>query len=813
MRVLFNRSKILLFVCSISFICFFQSISFAQQGILEGSIYDLSTKETIPFANVIKQGTFKGTYSNENGLYSLKLDSGSVQILFSSLSYLDTLVTVSINPNSTTTLDIYLSPDRLLMEEIVVSADRVTKKVQELAVKRNRLNEGLESYTAEIYKLAILGTEAIKDSSDTFQPMAFSERFTNIKHIIKPERFTETIVSNRASKNFFSEYDFFSTGGPPLNLNQDLVPLSILSEDITVPGPISKRTGRFYELTDHPADSSWPEGTIEILVKPRSNNRPLFIGSIWYNEATSTILGIDVTLNDYANTNSGLFSISDLRYQQSYKKIAEFWLPNKTKLSAKLGVISSKRPIFYKDEWSWENYQINPSNLEAADLKLNTSIILPEAHKKSNQYWDSLSSGIDNKNLEYLPKVNTSTSTSKPLEFGMAATSFFFRLPYMLERFYLTNISDIYRFNRVDGHTLGLGMRTPLNSNYEYRVTGGYGFTSDKFNYSFHAHHFIKGFPLSPDINFLNQTTRQYQDYEYNRTPLDFFEFRQTAYNLLFGNVLNNYFNREGAQLGFRLKYDSDSFIRILYLDETHEKQFSNTSYSLFGDPTEKELFPNNDINFSAQNGSLKGLSLHLHHDTRKYIRTQFLRDYNIRDFGWLFDSKLEKGISNWGSDFNYNRYRVGLGLNIPVFSSHFIQSEMILGASDSGTPNQRLFSYNGFVLDDYVRVRPFNTVNFKEPIGYRVSVVKLKYKFGSSITRKAPFQFIQKSGIHIATFLTIGVIDEVASLEPLLPYSKAETQAEIGIVAFKIFGFLYAEFSQRLIGEYGNSVGLTVLF
>ena len=135
------------------------------------------------------------------------------------------------------------------------------------------------------------------------------------------------------------------------------------------------------------------------------------------------------------------------------------------------------------------------------------------------------------------------------------------------------------------------------------------------------------------------------------------------------------------------------------------------------------------------------------------------------------------------------------------------------MGASDAGTPIQRQFSLNGFVVDDYVRARPFNTVSYKNPVGNRVSVVKLKYKFGSSITRKAPIQFLQKSGIHLATFLTVGVIDDVASLEPLLPYSNSETQAEIGLAAFKIFGFMYVEFSRRLIGDYGNNVGLQILF
>ncbi len=785
----------------------------AQKATLTGTVYDAATGETIPYANIIRVGTLTGTYTNDEGIYSLQLNPGKFDIKFSSLGFLDTLINLDLKSEQTLQLDVYLKPDMLLMEEIVVSADRVTKKVQELAVNRDKLNRGLNSYKADIYKLAILGSnDTRKDSANQFTPSAYSERVTRVKHIIRPERFTEEIVANRASKNFFSEYDFFSTGGPPLNLNQDLVPLSILSEDITVVGPISKRAGRFYELDDNPADQSWPEGTIRIDVKPKINNRPLFIGSIWYDEVSSTILGIDVKLNEYASTSNGLFSISDLRYIQSYKKIEDFWLPDETALSAKLSFFGTSNPIIYNDEWTWSNHEINPEDLKAEDLELNTSVMLPGAHRKRKVFWDSLSVKKDNNNLDYLPQAQSYTEKNRTLRLGMSMMSNFFRLPYQLERFYLTNISDIYHFNRVEGHYLGLGLRTPIHSDYDYRIIAGYGFSNKEFSYRLKAHHFIPGTAFAPDLTIQNQVALQYQDYEYNRTPLDFYDFRQTANSLLFGTVLNNYFQREGFQVGFRYRFDIESFFRVLYLNETHTQLNSNSDFAIFGEPN-TELFPNNDTNFPAQNGEIRGISVHFHHDTRKYIRTQFLRDYNIRDFGWLIDGKLEQGVSSWGSDFDYNRYRVGITTNVPVFSSHFIQSELIFAAADNGTPHQRLFGYNGFVLDDYVRVRPFNTVSFKEPIGYRSSVLKVKYKFGSSITRKAPINFIQKSGIHLATFFTVGVIDQTPSLEPLIPYSNAETQAELGLAAFKIFGFMYVEFSRRLIGNYGNSLGLTILF
>ncbi|HBQ59192.1 MAG TPA: hypothetical protein DD671_06095, partial [Balneolaceae bacterium] len=191
--------------------------------------------------------------------------------------------------------------------------------MQNLARMRDQQKSNLSSYQAEVYKLAILsnvGREFTYQKLDSIniEPIAYSERRTKLNYVSDPERYTETLVANRASENFFSEYDFFSTGGEPLNLNDDEISLSILSESITVVGPISQRAGQFYELYDDEADSTWPEGTVEVSFYPKKDNRPLFKGKAWYDPDTKTVLGVDVKLNEYAETNTGTFKISDLRY-------------------------------------------------------------------------------------------------------------------------------------------------------------------------------------------------------------------------------------------------------------------------------------------------------------------------------------------------------------------------------------------------------------------------------------------------------------------------------------------------------------------
>lgn len=802
----FKISTHILFIQALIFVSCVSTLN-AQDSGIKGVVKDVNSQESIPFVNIIKVGTTIGTNSDEQGEFKLNLQPGIHIVQFSSLAYSDTLLQIEINANEFLNLEIHLKEDQLLLDEIVVSADKSVRMVQQLAVFRDKKNKNLKSYTADLYKIAILGKDKIKEENELI-PLAFSERVSRVSHIISPERFSESISAHRASKNFFSEYDFFSTGGPPLNLNQELIPLSILSEDITVIGPISKRAGKFYFIDDNEAGGDWAKGTRVITFSPKQNNRPLFKGRVWINEITSTILGIDVALNDYSSTNTGLFSISNLNYKQTYINIGNYWLPDNTKLSADLTFITSKSTITYIDEWSWSNHKIN-TDVNTADLSLNTLVFDAESNNKNVNFWDSLSIESANDNLSLLEEAKLYNEKNTTLKLGMSMMSSFFRLPYQLEQFYLTNISDLYHYNRVEGHTFGLGLRTPINNNFQYRGNIGYGFGNKEWTYKLSGFHFYKTFNLAPDLAFQRDIVQQYQDYEYNRTPLDFYEFRHSMSALINGSPINDYFKREGLQLGLRFRFDIESFLRVLYLNENHYSVSTNTHYTIFNDIRSSELYPNNPID----EGNLTGISIHVHHDTRKYLRTQFLRDYNIRDLGWLFDAKLEKGISSWGSNFEYNRYRVGVKVNMPIFSSHFIQTDLIVGASSSGTPSQRLFSYNGFVLDDYVRERPFNTVSFKEPIGSRVSILKIKYKFGSSITRKAPFSFIQKSGIHLATFVTIGTVDDKSDLIPLFPYSKSQTQAELGIAAFKIFGFLYAEYSLRISGDFGNAFGFQILF
>ena len=107
------------FIHIIIFLIFTNNL-FAQNQV-SGIIKNKITSETIPGVNIYIPEIQKGTISNENGFYSIKnLPKGKFKIRFSFVGYSTIIKTVSISDQNFE-LNIYLSEETVLSEEIVVS--------------------------------------------------------------------------------------------------------------------------------------------------------------------------------------------------------------------------------------------------------------------------------------------------------------------------------------------------------------------------------------------------------------------------------------------------------------------------------------------------------------------------------------------------------------------------------------------------------------------------------------------------------------------------------------------------------------------
>jgi len=832
-------------------------LSAQERGTISGVVIDKETDETLPGAYVLIAGSQTGTTTDDMGFYKLRLPAGKQQVVAQFLGFRPDTVTVNIEPNKEIEVDFFLQSQAIQGEEILITSDRVTKRVKELASLRDQQRKNLENYSAQVHKLAIIyetvkgKTEKNKDSkeaeklselvegevfessSDTLKPIAFSERVLE-QLFIAPKTFAEKYFARRSSDNFFSEYDIFATGGSPLNLNDSKVELSILSEVITVIGPISENAGKHYELKDEPADSTWPEGTTKIIVKPKSNKIPLFVGSVYVSDEQNRVIGMNLRINEAGNVNSGLYSLTDFKYYQKYEKINDYWLPVRAEVAGKIGIIGMKNDFVYRDYWSYTDYKINRENLDKSDIPLSGEIVLDKADDRDSTFWAENVTYTQESDYQDLLEAQNYTEERKAINAGMSLFKAYFKAPYALRNFYITNVSDFYRFNKVEGHFLGAGIRTPSkNENFYYKAAGGYATDNEAqdWRYHFDALQFIPGTGLGIEGSYYKNLEVQFGDYEYDRNPLDIDEFRYSLIAGFSGFDPRNFFERDGFRFGLRYRFRPDFFLRVNYMREDHNFTPIVTTKSFFDefevggriDPNlntnigKTPVLPDQSDNLDGfTSGQFSGLQIHAHYDNRQFVREGLFRDYEIRKFGWFTDNLVYWSDPDFGGGddvFEYVKYRHSFGTRIPVFRSHFMLTEFYIAGSDNPLPAQSQIGSNGFIIDTYLRRRPFITLGFNEGIGNRTSVARVDYDFGSGFFRIFPFKFIRQSGMQMRMHASAGYTHIQDGLTPVMPWTDGRDEhVEVGFAVTRIFGLFKLEAAFRVQGDRGEEVGFVLI-
>lgn len=120
------------------------SVSQAQQGSLQGQVYDSNNNQDVPFAKVIIAGTTIGTITNENGQFKFSgLQPGFIRVEVSLIGYRNTLSSeVEISNAKTAHLEIAIEKNNTQLEEITVAASRFrTTEESPLSLKTIGLSE------------------------------------------------------------------------------------------------------------------------------------------------------------------------------------------------------------------------------------------------------------------------------------------------------------------------------------------------------------------------------------------------------------------------------------------------------------------------------------------------------------------------------------------------------------------------------------------------------------------------------------------------------------------------------------------------
>ena len=109
-------------------ILFFSITAFAQENYtISGYVQDESSGENLIGVSIYDKENYKGTASNQYGFYSLTLEEGSYEIIYSSIGYKSISKTLELNKNIR--LNISLINDAILTDEVIVTGERLDKNV------------------------------------------------------------------------------------------------------------------------------------------------------------------------------------------------------------------------------------------------------------------------------------------------------------------------------------------------------------------------------------------------------------------------------------------------------------------------------------------------------------------------------------------------------------------------------------------------------------------------------------------------------------------------------------------------------------
>ncbi len=141
------------YLASLVLAVFMTVLANAQTVTVTGTVRNSSSKEVVPAVSVSVKGTSQGTYTNSDGVFSLKVAKLPVTLVFSSIGFEDQEINVT---SEATPVSIDFKPSTKLGQEVVVAATRTATRILESPVTVERLsNTALRAVAAPNYYEAL----------------------------------------------------------------------------------------------------------------------------------------------------------------------------------------------------------------------------------------------------------------------------------------------------------------------------------------------------------------------------------------------------------------------------------------------------------------------------------------------------------------------------------------------------------------------------------------------------------------------------------------------------------------------------------
>ena len=656
---------------------------FAQ--ILRGRVSDAATNESLPAATVQIAGTYRGTITNNDGMYEIAVDNLPVDIVVRYIGFrTDTLTAHTLTP-----LEFRLEPVALEMEQLVVTEDDPAIWIMRQVIERKQIwRKQLNTFEAQAYSRYTFsndsGIVAIVESAAT----AWWDQDRGLR---------EEVTGSRSTGNVpLADGDALPAALTMLNLYDDDVSISGHNLiGVTHPDALDR-----YVFTLEGMRRVDDVLVYDIAVEPKQNLTSAFAGSVSVLDGEFALIEARLRPGP-AFLFPFPFQKVEVSYLQQFSNYGgNIWLPtdlrSNTIVEISAGALLSVPPIGIDVVSRFTDYQLNvelaDSLFEESYLKVDSSAvssgesfqregaIVPLTPKETVAY-----ASIDSTHTlreAYKLRGPLGRAMNRLAEAEERRSAIQDTLSSIQGAFSGLGLRPYGWYNRVDALHLGLGSKKEFGEILEIQAQGGFN-TGQKGRSRYLYQGSIR---LDKDwfigIDYRAENLPTYQSNIRGRLT-------NSGLMLLGQEDYFDYYRREGISFtgGYRMRRWRSATITGTYLHEKHSGLTGNASYDLLGSSTPQR--PNGAI----QEGDLRTFTVMLRagHDALFKIGPSR-----------YFESSIE--ISMPWSDISFRRYFVRAGGRINTFlKRRFLPATLDYGisvglASDGGRtlPPQRSFIVEG---------------------------------------------------------------------------------------------------------------------
>jgi len=754
--------SILLILCST---VYSQSIS--------GYLKDVDGSK-LPSGNVYILGTNRGTATNTDGYYSIFLSPGTHKIVFSYLGYQNDTLVVTINSNNNIVKNVILQPSSIQLDFVSVYAEKYNSAEMIILNAIERKNEYLskiKNYEYDAYNKTVF-----RIPKDSIHNIGGITEVQSKGFFEFPDKFQEIVVAKKQTANFSDLFNIFTTGRIISVLN-DVIHI----DELAVISPLSTNALEYYDFKMIDTTYFNSKRVYHISIKPKKENIPLFEGDIKIVDKIFTV--IEIHLWGVERIKATIKS--DVEIYQSFREFENyFWLPVQANLFYRLDMgLPGIKKLHIKQYGQLTNYVLNDPNFKHKF----SSIIVKQADNnltENDSVWNSQNA---------LPLTQDEKNAYRSLDSLMKTKNLIIKTLLKLPAYYIslkqlpvTEFSDFYRFNRVEGNYLGVGFDSKqLLDKMNFNLILGHGFGNKKTIYSFDSRFQIGSSFFSLFAGYKNVTQFLDPYYQYNKLDLTF-------QGLVLRNDYADYYYSKLGYVGLDLQLSQNLNGNISYSKHKDSNARLSDSYSIFG---KKNL--RNDV--LIKEGDFNEIAISLDFDNRKY-----------RDFGWgdILDNSRDFlrlrlnanwAPKNWNNDISFSQ--LNFVFNIykripPYFNVNF---SLLSGYLDNISIIQRRFHLPGS-YGSYTNPRMFRTLRNDIYVGKYYLCFFIENNFKNTIFNLLSIPFFKQSKYDLYIFGNLGWMNNVKwennqNVETIrnIPYS------EIGFGIGNILLYLRMDFAWKI--------------